>query len=386
MTSLPDDRLAAWKQRTLSLAGGVLGPFLGLLVVFATFSTIDEYRYQSERSRYESAEGAEKARLPNPRRYFATKGSLQKISKDASLVGVAALGMTLIIIAGGIDLSAGTATALCATVTAWVMRESPLESAALNVTLAILAGFATGCLCGLLNGSLISLLGVVPFIVTLGTMTAFNGAGLILANNTPIRAHEQTPAWIPALQLPYPSPPYLFKRELLPIPHLLGTEWGRVPLIVPTGVWLMLLLAVLVWLLLRFTVFGRHVFAVGANEEAARLCGISVVRVRIAVYSLAGLFVGVAGLYQFALLEGEGDPNAGSGKELDFIAAVVIGGGSLAGGRGSVVGTLVGAFIMATIRHGCVTVGVSTAWQMVVLGVIIVGAVTLDQYRQRGRS
>ena len=128
---------------------------------------------------------------------------------------------------------------------------------------------------------------------------------------------------------------------------------------------------------------GRHVFALGSNEATARLCGVNVTAIRIAVYTIAGFFVGVAGLFQFAILSGEGDPKSGMGKELEIIAAVVIGGGSLNGGRGSILGTLSGACIMAAILHGCVTLDIKTAYQKVILGIIIVAAVTLDQIRQR---
>ncbi|HUG94496.1 MAG TPA: ABC transporter permease, partial [Planctomycetaceae bacterium] len=269
-----------------------------------------------------------------------------------------ALGMTLIIIAGGIDLSAGSALALCATVTAWFFR------ADYSAATAIAAGLATGCGTGLLNGALISALRVVPFIITLGTMTIFLGLGQILASDVPIRAFGKAPAWIIDLQVPYPPD---------------GHPW----MLVSSGVWVMAILALLVAGLLRYTVFGRHVFALGSSEATARLCGINVTRVRVAVYTLAGLFVGVAGLFQFALLGGEGDPKSGATKELEIIAAVVIGGGSLSGGRGSVLGTICGACIMATIFQGCVTLNVPTSRREVIVGAIIIVAVTLDQLRQR---
>jgi ribose/xylose/arabinose/galactoside ABC-type transport system permease subunit len=323
-----------------SLLGSALGPFLGLLFVLGLFWSADVVQ-SSRQSR--SAE-------------FASVATAQKILRDSSKVGVAALGMTLIIIAGGIDLSAGTAMALAATVTAWFFR------ADYSTAIAISAGLMTGCLAGFLNGTLISLLRVVPFIITLGTMTVFLGTGLILSDETPVRAFGKAPDWIINLQAPYPIPSGL---------------------LVPSGVWVMLILALLVFGLLKYTVFGRHVFALGSNESTARLCGINVTRLRIAVYTIAGFFVGVGGLVQFAILSGEGDPEAGSGAELEIIAAVVIGGGSLNGGRGSVWGTLSGACIMATILHGCVTLGIGTAWQKVIVGVIIVAAVTLDQIRQR---
>jgi ribose transport system permease protein len=327
-------------RRTMSLVGSALGPFLGLLLVLALFSVADYAR----------------SRNTGKKPTFASEATAQKVLRDASQVGVAALGMTLIIIAGGIDLSAGATISLCATVAAWFFRES--YSPAVGVAAAIFVG----CLAGLLNGALISGLRVVPFIVTLGTMTVFLGLGLILANDTPIRAFGKVPDWLLNLQAPYP------------IPEWLGLS---------SGVWVMIALAAVVGVMLKYTIFGRHVFALGSNEATARLCGVNITAIRIAVYTIAGFFVGVAGLFQFAILSGEGDPKSGMGKELEIIAAVVIGGGSLSGGRGSILGTLSGACIMAAILHGCVTLDIKTAYQKVILGIIIVAAVTLDQIRQR---
>ncbi len=326
-----------------SVLRSALGPSLGLLLVLALFSIADAVR----------------ARIKHKEATFASVATGQKILRDASQVGVAALGMTMIIIAGGIDLSAGAAMALAATVTAWFFRDD------YSTATAVIAGLLTGCATGFVNGSLISLLRVVPFIITLGTMTIFLGLGMILSGDTPIRAFGKPPDWLLNLQTPYPVP-----------------EW----LAVSSGVWLVAVLALLVAGLLKYTVFGRHVFALGSNESTARLCGINVPLLRIAVYTVAGLFVGVAGLFQFAILSGEGDPKAGLGKELEIIAAVVIGGGSLNGGRGSVLGTISGACIMATILHGCVTLDIRTSYQKVIVGIIIVVAVTIDQIRQRRLS
>ena len=334
-----------------------LGPLLGLVIVALVFGAIE----------YSVATG--EGREPQ----FFTKASMQVVLNHASLVGVAALGMTLIIIAGGIDLSAGTAIALTATVIAWLYREgfdgmagwretSPLLATLTLSVLAIAGGMLTGCLLGLINGGLISLLRLVPFIVTLGTMTAFQGIGRTISGETPVRAYGKVPDAVASLQRPYPDP-----------------EW----LLVSPGVWIMLILALVVAMLLRYTVFGRHVFAIGSNEATARLCGINVVRTRIAVYTLAGLFVGVAGLYQFTVLGGEGDPVSGLGLELKVIAAVVIGGGSLSGGRGSILGTLSGACIITVIQHGCVLIGVPDHYQDILIGSIIIAAVTIDQLRIR---
>jgi ribose transport system permease protein len=319
--------------------GSALGPFLGLLFVVLIFWGAD----------------AARARSQGRTQKFATWITAQTVMTNASAVGTAALGMTIIIIAGGIDLSAGTAIALSATVAAWFFREEYSPAAG------VAAALAVGCATGFVNGTLVSLLRVVPFIVTLGTMTLFRGLGRILSGGTPIRAHGTVPEWLLSLQVPEPEP-----------------KW----LLVSPGVWLMLLLAVLVILLLRYSVFGRHAFAIGSNEATARLCGVNVPLTRVLVYTIAGFFVGVAGLFQFVVLAGEGDPTAGTGKELEIIAAVVIGGGSLSGGRGSVLGTLSGAAIMAVISHGCVILNVPDPFQEIIIGVIIVAAVTLDRIRQ----
>ena len=334
-----------------------LGPLLGLVVVSLIFGAI-EYQVATDEGR-------------DPQ--FFTSQSVQVVLNHASLIGVAALGMTLIIIAGGIDLSAGTAIALTATVIAWIYREgfdgmadwrdtSPMLATLALSALAVGGGVLTGCLCGFVNGGLISLLRLVPFIVTLGTMTAFQGIGRTISGETPVRAYGKVPDAIASLQKPYPDP-----------------EW----MLVSPGVWIMLILAAIVALALRYTVFGRHVFAIGSNESTARLCGINVVRTRILVYTLAGLFVGVAGLYQFTVLGGEGDPVSGLGLELKVIAAVVIGGGSLNGGRGSILGTLSGACIIPVIQHGCVLIGVPDHYQDILIGLIIIAAVTIDQLRIR---
>ncbi len=334
-----------------------LGPLLGLVVVSLIFGAI-EYQVATD-----------EGRAPQ----FFTSQSVQVVLNHASLIGVAALGMTLIIIAGGIDLSAGTAIALTATVIAWIYREgfdgmadwrdtSPMLATLSLSALAVGGGVLTGCLCGFINGGLISLLRLVPFIVTLGTMTAFQGIGRTISGETPVRAYGKVPDAIASLQKPYPDP-----------------EW----MLVSPGVWIMLILAAIVALALRYTVFGRHVFAIGSNESTARLCGINVVRTRILVYTLAGLFVGVAGLYQFTVLGGEGDPVSGLGLELKVIAAVVIGGGSLNGGRGSILGTLSGACIITVIQHGCVLIGVPDHYQDILIGLIIIAAVTIDQLRIR---
>ncbi len=323
-------------RRGSALARTTLGPFLALVLVVGIFTVADNLQTDGGR--------------------FATLKNAQNVLVQSATVAVAALGMTMIIISCGIDLSAGTTMALCATVLAWFLRES------YSPVVAVAAGIGTGCLAGFVNGALVSWLRIVPFIVTLGTMTIYLGLAKLLGNNTMVRP------------LPPQIPPWV--RELLSprIEH----EW----MLFAPGVWGLLALALVVSAVLRYTVFGRHVFAVGSNESTARLCGINVPATRILVYTIAGFFVGVAGLYQFARLT-IGDPTSGTGKELPIIAAVVIGGGSLNGGRGSILGTLTGALIMQVISSGCTALKQPNPIQEIIVGAIIVAAVTIDQYRQR---
>lgn len=336
-SALPSDTSARVR---FSLIGGALGPFLALGAVFTFFAIAD--------------------RIMSDEPTFATVRNLQAISVNIAPIAVAGLGMTVIIIAGGIDLSAGTALAMCATVLALCLRED--VSPGIAVLLTVLAG----CLAGALNGALISGLRVVPFIVTLGTMQIFLGIGKILADETTVRPNvlTQVPEWL---------------KQFLSIRS--KALWAGFPM----GVWLALLLAAALAAVLRYTVFGRYVFALGSNEATARLCGINVTWNKIAVYALGGLFVGIAGIYQFSRLS-SGNPTSGIGMELKIIAAVVIGGGSLSGGRGSILGTLTGAAIMQVIESGGTQLGLRNPVQDVILGAIIIAAVTLDQFRQRRLS
>lgn len=284
---------------------------------------------------------------------FADPANLETILRQTTIVAIAALGMTMVIVSGGIDLSVGAVIALSTVVIAATLQ------AGAPPLLAAVAGVATGVACGAVNGALVTRLRVVPFIVTLGTMLVVRGVAKGVARDQKIDAPT---SWL---------------NELLARLHP-----DRAFLLVPPGVWLLFLLALGVGGLLLYTRFGRHVFAVGSNEQAARLCGIPVARVKLLVYAFGGLFAGLAGLMQFSRLT-VGDPTGAMGLELNVIAAVVIGGGSLAGGEGSVLGCLIGALIMQVIQAGCSQMGWPNWVQEIVTGAIIVVAVALDRLRHR---
>lgn len=279
---------------------------------------------------------------------FYAPANLELMARQAAIVSMAALGMTIVIATGGIDLSVGSMIALTTVVIALMLRAefSPLVAA--------MAGVAAAAVSGCVNGILITRLKVVPFIVTLGTMLIVRGAAKGLADE---RRIEAPISWLN---------------------DLLRSQRGSVGL--PSGIWAVLGLALLVAGILRYTRFGRHVFAIGSNERMARLCGVAIGRTKIAVYTLSAALVGMAGLLQFSKLS-VGDPTVAVGLELDIIAAVIIGGGSLTGGRGTVAGTIIGAAIMTIIQIGCSQKGLANWVQQIVTGGIIVAAVALDRVR-----
>ncbi len=278
--------------------------------------------------------------------------NLELIARQTAIVCTAALGMTMVIVGGGIDLSVGSIVALTTVVIALVLRADhpPLVAA--------LAGVGAGAVCGLISGLLITRLRVVPFIVTLGMMLLVRGTAKGLSGERRLEA------------------PVTWLNDLL---KTLSPGQG---FLVPSGIWLVVLLAVAVAVTLQYTRFGRHLFAVGSNERTARLCGVAVERTKVAVYTLAAALAGVAGVLQFSRLS-VGDPTVADGLELSVIAAVIIGGGSLSGGRGTIAGTILGAATMAIIQIGCAQRGLPNWVQQIVTGAIIVLAVALDRYRHR---
>jgi ribose transport system permease protein len=283
---------------------------------------------------------------------FFAAANLELMARQTVIVCVAALGMTMIIVSGGIDLSVGSIVALSTVVTAVLLRQGtgPLAAA--------LGAVAAGALCGAINGLLITRLRVVPFIVTLGTMLLVRGAAKGLADERRVEA------------------PITWLNDLLRTAQD-GRGW-----LLPSGIWMTAALAVVVAFTLQYTRFGRHLFAIGSSERTARLCGVRINRTKLAVYTLGAALAALSGVLQFSKLS-VGDPTVAQGLELDVIAAVIIGGGSLLGGRGSVVGTIAGAAIMAVIQIGCSQQGLPNWVQQIVTGAIIVFAVGLDRWRQK---
>lgn len=284
---------------------------------------------------------------------FASRDNLETIARQVAIVGFGAIGMTFIVVARMIDLSVGSLVALVTVVIAWCLSALKLDPIA-----AAGIGIGAGIVAGLFNGLLVTQLRLSPFIATLGSLLILRGIATGLAGEQKIDA-------------PLTGLSTLLAR--LPV--------DRKFMLVPVGVWLLMIAAVLASLVLSRTVFGRNVIAVGANPEAARLAGIEPARIRLAVFALGGFFVGVAGLMQFSRLT-VGDPTVAEGLELDIIAATVIGGASLSGGRGTVYGSLLGALVIATIRSGCTQVGLPNWVQKIVTGGIILAALALDRLRE----
>jgi ribose transport system permease protein len=324
--------VAAAEQRAISGAErrhvlARLGPFLGLLVVIAIFALMTD----------------------SPSQYLSVR-NFRIVVAQTVIVALGAIGMTMIIVSGGIDLSVGSAIALTGVVTALALRTgvSPMVS----VLLGVIAGGAIG----VANGLAITRLKVIPFIATLGMLGVARGMAKWLADQETVNVPE---TWVNELAVTFPRP-----------------DW----LLVAPGVWLTLILAIVAALVLRRTVFGRRVFAIGSNEAAARACGIPVDRLKVWIYGLAGLLFGLSGVMQMSRLR-QGDPTVAIGTELDVIAAVVIGGGSLNGGVGTILGSMVGASIMAVLRNGSQQMGWPNYIQEIIIGAIIVAAVALDRVR-----
>lgn len=299
-----------------------LGPFIALLVVYAVFAVI------------------------TPEHSFLRSQIFLTMARQSVVVAICALGMTLVIVTGGIDLSTGSLVALTTVIVAKMLKGGSSPATAVLVAVAV----ATGV--GALIGVCVGRFRLMPFVVTLGAMTALRGSAIGLASEQKIDCDPKGLDRVLEASLSAP------------------------------GIWIAVTLAAIVAVVLGYTRFGRHVFAVGSNEAAARLCGIDAGRVKILVYAISSMLVGIAGVMEFSTLT-VGDPTDSVGLELDVIAAVVIGGAPLAGGEGSILGSVFGALLMTVIRTGAVHMGMPSWVQHIVTGVIIFIAVAVDSARRR---
>lgn len=313
--------------------GLILFPFLALGLIVLAFSLLNTPEGQPVRD------------------FFLTWDNARFIAAQGIVIALGTLGMALILLNGGIDLSAGASAALAGVVAALWLQNGSSGAAA------VCAAALTGGAVGLFNGTLIARTKVAPFIVTLGMIGVARGAARWLAADTPIPLPEGL--WLNAWVAPFPA-----------------FSW----LLVAPGAWIVLLLAGVTALLLHTTVFGRHLVAIGSNEAAAILCGVRVRLTKVLVYTVAGLFFGLAGAAQMASVK-QASPAAVPGLELDLIAAAVIGGVKLGGGRGSIPGALLGALTMTVLQNGCQQAGWPVFVQEIVIGCAIIAAVALDRLR-----
>jgi ribose/xylose/arabinose/galactoside ABC-type transport system permease subunit len=371
--------VTALRKNSLSRLRGLtsrLGPAMGLVLVWALFASLQGHD-------------------------FVAWSNQRLMLLQTAVVGTAAIGATLVIVSGGIDLSVGSAIAFGTMVVALALEAGlqPFLAALVGVAVGMAVGAGIGLIvvgqvswmAGGVVGAVLAtilwgsvppavavLLGAIaavgfayrlarilgpiplsPFIVTLGMWGALRGGAKGLGDNQPVYPPQ---TWLTDLMQPASRGPF---AALAP------------------GVWLMLVLAAAMSLVLRYTRFGRYVYAIGSNESTARLCGVNVHRTKVTIYALAAACAGLAAVLQFAFLYGQGDPTTAEGYELKVIAAVVIGGASLSGGEGTIGGTLLGALIMTVVDNGCTKLGLDNWVQEIVTGGIILAAVTLDQLRHR---
>jgi ribose transport system permease protein len=280
--------------------------------------------------------------------HFLTQTNLSSVVRQTAVINVMALGMTLVIIAGGIDLSVGAILAMGGLLGTMAMEQG------YPIPVGVFIGTVTGLAWGLVNGLLTTKLAIAPFIVTLGTLGIVRGLTLIISNGLPVHRIPQ-------------SFSYLGEGNLLGVPFVL---------------WILVVCAAVTHVILEHTRHGRYAFAIGSNPDAALYAGIPVAFHTTAVYAFCGMLTGLAGMIEASRLM-TGQPTAGQGYELQVIAAVVIGGGSLRGGEGSVIGTLIGAFIMGLLSNGSDLLGISPYLQQAIIGAVIILAVTVDELRKR---
>jgi inositol transport system permease protein len=283
---------------------------------------------------------------------FLTVSNLTIIVTQVSINALLAFGVTFVIITGGIDLSLGSIVAVTGVTAAMLAHPDSYP-----VLIPIVMGLLAGLLMGAFNGFIITKSKIAPFIVTLGTMTIGRGLALILSDGRPVSNLSD-------------SFNYLGSGTVLGIPIL---------------ILIFILVFAVCSIILNKTVLGRYIYAIGGNEQAARASGINIDRVKLSVYSISGLLAGLAGILLASRIT-TGQPNAGAGFELDAIAAVVIGGTSTAGGRGTMAGTLIGVLLIGVINNGLDLLNVTSYYQQVVMGIIIIGAVVLDSLNQKSNS
>lgn len=280
---------------------------------------------------------------------FLTANNLLNLLLQVTSNALIAFGMTFVILTGGIDLSVGSILALSSALTAGLLGSG------MPVTLAILISLILGCILGMINGLLISYGKLAPFIVTLATMTIFRGATLVYTNGNPITKGL--------------SDTFLF--QFLGQGYIVG---------IPFPVIIMFIVFIVLYVLLHKTAFGKSVYAIGGNEKAAYISGVKLNKVKIIIYSISGMMASVSGLIITSRLS-SAQPTAGASYEMDAIAAVVLGGTSLSGGKGRILGTLIGALIIGVLNNGLNIIGVSAFWQQVVKGVVILIAVLIDRFK-----
>ncbi len=280
--------------------------------------------------------------------HFLTETNLSSVARQTAVINIMALGMTLVIVAGGIDLSVGSILAMAGLIGTMAIAKG------YSIPIGVAAGILVGGFWGFVNGSLTTGLKINPFIVTLGTLGIVRGLTLIISNGLPV--HELPESFS-----------YLGEGKLAGVPFVL---------------WVVLACALGVHVILEHTKLGRYAFTIGSNEAAAFYAGIPVPFHTTAVYALSGMLTGLAGMVEASRLM-TGQPTAGQGYELQAIAAVVIGGGSLRGGEGSVTGTLIGAFIMGLLSNGSDLLGISPYLQQAIIGAVIILAVWVDELRKR---
>jgi len=365
--------LPAERPRAHRRIMNILGPMLGLILLLLVGGVAEYFKEGSVN-------------------YWSPQNQCLILTQTVT-VALGAIGMTMVIISAGIDLSAGSVIALSACAGAWLVRELSAPGAGELAglpglwipALGVVMGLAAGGLAGATNGFLITRLKLQPFIITLGMMLFARGLAKGVANQQRIDAPMNWISNFTEANLTL-FPLQVGRVRLLPA---LEVDWGPFnwggDVAVSTAVLVTLVLAVGAGLLLGRTRFGRHIFAVGSNEATARLCGVQVEWVKWAIYAIAGALFGLAGVVDFGRLS-VGDPTTALGKELDIIAAVVIGGGSLAGGAGSIFGSLIGALLMAHLRNLCVHLGLPNYVQEMVVGAVLVVAVTVDRLRQGRRE